>query len=134
VLAGKQVFEHSSAYRLRDQNGRFRVDVMNFSTIQSEGSLISADLLMEIASGTASGQQPADFGASNPTSLNNEIAASWSDARAYWDAFQHGLRRVGPNESGATPTRELWMLPVLRSLGFDGIVFARSAATVGGQS
>lgn len=40
---------------------------MNFSTIQSEGSLISADLLMEIASGTAQGQQPADFGVSNPT-------------------------------------------------------------------
>jgi hypothetical protein len=92
---GKQVFEHSSAYRLRNQNARFRVDVMNFSTIQSEGSLISADLLMEIASGTAQGQQPADFGASNPTSLNNEIAASWSDADALSEIINWFCRNLG---------------------------------------
>lgn len=107
---------------------------MNFSTIQSEGSLISADLLAEIASGVAPGEKPSDFGLSNPTELNNEIAASWSDARAYWAAFQHGLRRLGEGESGATVTRELWMLPLLRTLGFEGISFARSAANVGGQS
>ena len=107
---------------------------MNFTTIQSEGSLISADLLVEIYSGAAYGQKPGDFSLNSITNLTDEIAASWSDAKAYWEAFQHGLRRLKEEESGATVTREQWILPLLRTLGFEGIAFSRSAAEVGGQT
>lgn len=101
---------------------------MNLTTIQSEGSLISADLLSEIYAATAAGQRAADFGLDGKVRLSDEIAASWSDARAYWEAFQHGLRRIKEGETGATATRELWILPLLRTLGFDSLTFARSAA------
>lgn len=37
---------------------------MSFTTIVSEGNLIPADLLAQIAAGEAEGQQPADFGLS----------------------------------------------------------------------
>lgn len=107
---------------------------MNLTTIQSEGSLISADLLPEIYAGTAPGQQPKDFGLTGSVRLTDEIAACWSDARAYYEAFQHGLRRVREEESGASVTREQWVLPLLRTFGFEGITFARTAAQVGGQT
>ena len=107
---------------------------MALSTIKSEGSLISADLLMKIHTGEATGQRTVDFGLDGKTRLIDEIAACWSDAKAYWDAFQHALKRVKEDESGATITREQWVLPLLRSLGFDNITFARQAADVGGRT
>ena len=103
---------------------------MNWQTIQIEGTLISADLLTEIYNGTAIGQKASDFSLNGKLRLVDEIAASWSDARAYWEAFQHGLRRVKADETGATVTRELWILPFLRTLGFEDISFSRSAAQV----
>ncbi|HWR59143.1 MAG TPA: hypothetical protein VN328_09670, partial [Thermodesulfovibrionales bacterium] len=107
---------------------------MNFNTIRSEGSLISADLLSAIQSGEAHGQKSADFGIDGKIRLIDEIAACWSDAKAYWEAFQHGLNRIKEGDTGATVTREQWILPLLRTLGFEGITFSRSAAQVGGET
>ena len=107
---------------------------MNFATIHSEGSLISADLLSEIYSGDAPGQQIKDFGIDPRHRLTDEIAASWSDARAYWESFKHGMNRIKEGDTGATITREQWILPLLRSIGFDGITFSRKADQVGGLS
>ena len=107
---------------------------MKFSTLRSEGSLISADLLDQIHSGEAPGQKSTDFRLNGKVRLIDEIAACWSDAKAYWEAFQHGLNRVKEGESGATQTREQLILPLLRTLGFEGITFSRSAAQVDGQT
>lgn len=107
---------------------------MNFNTIRSEGSLVSADLLSAIQSGEAHGQKSADFGIDGKVRLIDEIAACWSDAKAYWAAFQHGMGRIKEGDTGATVTREQWILPLLRTLGFEGITFSRSAAQVGGES
>jgi len=107
---------------------------MNLTTIQSEGALISADLLSEIYSGEAVGQSTNDFELNGTIRLTDEIAACWSDAKAYWEASQHGLRKIREGLSGATVTREQWILPLLRTLGFEGIAFSKSAAQVGGQT
>lgn len=66
---------------------------MKFSTVRSEGSLISADLLDRIYSGEAPGQTSADFGLDGKIRLIDEIAACWSDAKAYWQAFQNRFNR-----------------------------------------
>jgi len=107
---------------------------MNFTTIHSEGSLISADLLTQIYVGDAPGQKIDDFGLQGNVRLTDEIAACWSDARAYWAAFQRGMNRIKITDTGATVTREQWILPLLRSLGFDKLAFMRAASQVGGQS
>src|SRR3990170_2854925 len=105
---------------------------MTFNTIRLEGSLLSADLLVQIHSGEAAGQKSTDFGLNGKIRLIDEIAACWSDAKAYWEAFQHGLNRIKEGDTGATVTREQWILPLLRTFGFDKITFAKSAALVGG--
>jgi hypothetical protein len=107
---------------------------MNFQTIHSEGSLITADLLAQVQTGEAVGQKSSDFGLNGKIRLIDEIAACWSDAKAYWEAFQHGLGRIKEGETGATQTREQWILPLFRTLGFDKITFTKSAAQAGGQT
>ncbi len=107
---------------------------MGYVTIESEGLLISPEVLQKIAAGEADGQKPADFGLDNKTRFMDEMASCWSDALAYWDAFQHALSRQKEGDSGATATREQWILPLLRTLGFGKLAFCKSAAQVGGQT
>ncbi|MBM4146941.1 MAG: restriction endonuclease [Nitrospira sp.] len=107
---------------------------MNFNTIRSEGALIASDLLSAIQSGEALGQKTSDFGLDGKIRLLDEVAACWSDAKAYWMAFQHGLNRIKEGDTAATVTREQWILPLLRTFGFDKITFAKSAALVGGET
>ncbi len=95
-----------------------------------EGSLIGAELLDEIASGKAPGQKPADFNL-DTRHLTDEIAAAWTDARAFWSAFQRQLARPNKNETGLT--RDQWLIPLLRLLGYE-ISYSAKAAEVDGVS
>ena len=44
------------------------------------------------------------------------------------------MNRINDSDTGATVTREQWILPLLRSLGFEKLPFMRSATQEGGQS
>lgn len=107
---------------------------MSLECVRSEGALIPADILAAIADGRATGQRPQDFGLSKTVRLTDEIAAAWSDARAFWTAFQHALRRLPGGDPATTQTRELWVQPLLGVLGYDALTYMRSAAVVEGQS
>ena len=99
--------------------------------IHTEGGLIPADLIEQIAAGEASGQSAADFGLPRQARLTDEIAAAWADARIYWDAFQRGLGRLPEDDPATTVTREQWVLPLLRALGYNTITFMSRAAVIG---
>jgi hypothetical protein len=107
---------------------------MPYPCIHSEGGLIPADILEEIAAGESPGQTAADFGLPRSARLTDEIAAAWADARVYWEAFQHGLRRLPDADPATTVTREQWALPLLRSLGYETITFMPRAALVGNST
>lgn len=107
---------------------------LKLNTITSEGSLISAELLAEIYSGEAIGQKAKDFALDKNVRLTDEIAACWADAKAFWEAFKHSLRKITEEQTGASQTREQWILPLLRTLAFEGITFSKSAAQVGGRT
>lgn len=106
---------------------------MNFTCITIEGGLFPADLLEQVADGSAKGQKETDFGIEKGRRLSDEISAAWSDALAYWKALQHTESRLAPEDSATTPTREQWILPLLRSLGFSKLAFIREAVVVEGQ-
>ncbi len=103
---------------------------MNHTTIRIEGGLLSSDFLEQVHEQT--GQAPADFGLSKNRSLVDEISAVWSDARAYWTAFQRRLDRAA-GESTTTITRDQWMIPLLEALGYR-LQFQRRAVVVDGKS
>jgi hypothetical protein len=106
---------------------------MSFTTIVSEGNLIPADLLAQIATGEAVGQQPADFGFERSRRLTDEIAAAWADARAFWEAFQRSLRRLRDDDPATTLTRERWIIPLLETLGYQ-VSYQAAAAVVGNRT
>lgn len=107
---------------------------MHFTTLQNEGSLIPADLLAEIYTGHAAGQNSNDFGLTPKSRLTDEMAARWSAARASWQSFQNKIHRIDKEDGATTLTREHWVSPLLRQLGFDGLQYCRTAATVGGRN
>jgi hypothetical protein len=104
---------------------------MAYSCIHIEGGLIPAELIDEISTGDAPGQQPGDFGLPPGVRLTDEIAAAWADARIYWEAFQRGLRRAAEDDPATSITREQWILPLLRALGYHDLTFTPRAEIIG---
>jgi hypothetical protein len=96
------------------------------TSIQIEGNLLAPDITNSLQTGTIKGQAPQDFGFTKTNKLADEIANTWADAKAYWVAFQRALSRLNENESATTITREMWVVPLLRSLGYDPIYIAKA--------
>lgn len=107
---------------------------MVFPSIRVEGGLIPADLIDQIATGNAEGQTAADFHLRSGARLSDEIAAAWADARAYWHAFQRALDRLPDDDPATTPTRQLWIVPLLYALGYEQVTFMRTAEVLDGRT
>ncbi|RMF29409.1 MAG: hypothetical protein D6759_13900 [Chloroflexi bacterium] len=107
---------------------------MNTTAVLTEGGLISADILEQIAAGEAQGQRPQDFGLPRTARLADEIATAWGDARAYWEAFQRRLQRLPEDDPATTVTREQWVIPLLGSLGYENLTYQPRAAHVDGST
>src|SRR6266511_1236338 len=90
---------------------------MAYTSIVVEGALFPPDLLDRIAAGEIDGQRAEDFGLARGSRLSDEIQSTFSDVRAYWEAFQRRLGRS--RESATTVTREAWVVPLLERLGFE---------------
>jgi hypothetical protein len=110
---------------------------MSFSSVVSEGNLIPADLLEQIAAEEAKGQSALDFGLDKSRQLKDEIANAWKDARAYWQTFQRRVARWSAEESGTSDTRQHWIVPLFESLGYEReneLVYSAAAAVVNGRT
>ncbi len=92
---------------------------MPYTTITTEGGLIPADILDAIAREEIIGQRPEDFGLERSRNLSDRISAAWQAARGQWALFQSYLADLGPRETATTETREHWVIPLLRALGYQ---------------
>ena len=101
--------------------------------VDIQGNLIAADLTTDLSAGAIKGQSPEDFGLGKGDKLADEVAAAWGDAKAYWGAFQRAVSRLPEGDLATTVTREQWVMPLLRSLGYDPVYVAR-AEVVEGQT
>ncbi|MFM6038281.1 MAG: DNA methyltransferase, partial [Sphaerospermopsis kisseleviana] len=101
--------------------------------VQFEGNLLAADITTELLTGNIKGQTSADFGLSKTDKLEDEIAIAWGDVKAYWIAFQRQLERLNPEDTATSVTREMWAVPLLRSLGYIP-VYTPKAEVVEGQT
>ena len=97
------------------------------------GGLYGADLVDQIADGTAQGQKPADFKLPPRTFHTDEIAATWTDARSLWTAFQHRLERLASEDPATSTTRDQWMIPFLSLLDYE-LTYTPKASEVDGQT
>ncbi|WP_243406961.1 Eco57I restriction-modification methylase domain-containing protein [Cuspidothrix issatschenkoi] len=101
--------------------------------IQFEGNLLAPDITTELLTGNIKGQTSADFGLSKTDKLEDEIAIAWGDIKVYWVAFQRQLERLNPEDTATSVTREMWAVPLLRSLGYTP-AYTPKAEIVEGQT
>ncbi|NTU82967.1 MAG: N-6 DNA methylase, partial [Chloroflexales bacterium] len=106
---------------------------MPYTTIVTEGGLLPADILDAIAAGELEGQRPEDFGLERTRNLSDRISAAWQAARGQWALFQSYLADLPAGETATTETREQWVLPLLRVLGYQ-LARNRSAYVVQGRT
>ncbi|MBL7138672.1 MAG: N-6 DNA methylase, partial [Bacteroidales bacterium] len=92
---------------------------MNYTAINIQGNIISSEILEKIRTEDIKYQQAGDFGLDKKVSVRDEIGLAWAAARAHWTAFQLRVNRLQEGESGAGETRNSWMIPLLRELGYD---------------
>ena len=100
--------------------------------VQFEGNLLAADITTELLTGNIKGQTPADFGLPKSDKLEDEIAITWGDAKAYWASFQRQLNRLDAEDTATSITREMAVL-LLKSLGYTPVYTAK-AEVVEGQT
>ncbi len=92
---------------------------MSFSSINIQGNIISSEILDKIRNEDIKYQNSADFGLSKNNSIRDEIGIAWAATRAHYAAFKIRMDRWDENETGTSETRNSWILPLLRELGYD---------------
>lgn len=112
-----------------------------YPSLRIEGGLFGPDLLEALTRADLTGQKAPDFGLPPRRVLTEEIAGLYHDARAQWQIFRRRLERVPESDLATSETRDLWVIPLLRLLGYDlqyqpralerdGLTFAISHALV----
>ena len=94
--------------------------------LQIEGNLIASDLMADVLAGDLKGQTVEAFGLPKTSKLSDEVALAWGDAKIYWAAFQRALGRLPEDDPATTVTREQWVMPLLRSLGYGPVYVAKA--------
>src|ERR671938_1569347 len=113
-----------------------RTAQMPFVTVRSEGGLLPPDLLARIATNDAElgGLTPADYGLGKGERLGEATAQAWAACKIYWEAFKAIRSRLGAGESGVTETREQWVLPLFRELGYGRLSYRAAAEVIDARS
>jgi len=112
-----------------------RAALSTFATVSSEGGLLPPDLLASIAGNDPAlpGLAPEDFGLAKSERVNDAAARAWANVRTYWAAFQAAAGSLGSGERGLTETRELWLLPLFRELGYGRLAYRPAAEEIDGR-
>lgn len=105
---------------------------MSYTAITTEGGLLPADMLDQLASGDVAGQRAEDFGLERNRRVSDEIATVWADARSLWAIFQNRLKTAGTSQTSVT--RRSWIEPLLAMLGYDDLEAVRQAEIVDTRS
>ncbi|GCL59051.1 Eco57I restriction-modification methylase domain-containing protein [Microcystis aeruginosa] len=105
----------------------------NATAYRIAGNLLASDMTTEIASGEKDGQSNIHFGLERSIKLEDEIAFVWGEAKDQWQIFQRRLKRLGESDTGTSTTREFWVIPLLKLLGYQPVLQER-AETVDGQT
>ncbi len=105
---------------------------MPYTSITTEGGLLPADILDAIATEELEGQRAEDFGLERTRNLSDRISAAWQLTRSQWSFFQTYIAELGEGETATSETREQWIMPLLRALGYQ-LSRNRSAYVVEGR-
>ncbi len=93
---------------------------MSYTAINIQGNILSLEILDKIrADEEFAYQKPQDFGFGRKESLRDHIGAAWAEAHTLWEMYRRKVENLPEGEYGTSPTRKLWMVPLLYELGYD---------------
>ena len=106
-----------------------RRDRNPFLTVTSTGGLLPIPLLERIAAEPDSlpGTDPGDYELIPGKRLREIINRSWNDLLGAWQAFRTKADQLASTDPATTLTRDRWLLPLLRELGWHSIEPANGA-------
>ena len=90
-----------------------------FPSLRIEGGFFSPDLVENLLQDQLPGQKAPDFGLPRQRDLTAEIAAVYHDARSLWLVFRNRLEGLPEDNLATSETRTLWVMPLMRLLGYD---------------
>lgn len=96
------------------------VTLRTFSSVRTEGALLPPDILARIASGddALGGLDPKSYHLAPQEKIGEATNRAWNRLQARWASFQKERARLASTDTGTTPTRERWLLPLFEELGF----------------
>jgi hypothetical protein len=95
-----------------------------FTTVKTEGAILPADLLQRIADGRGlDGLRPEDYHLAPTERLNEAINRAWNRCLGVWQSFDEQRARLPETDTGATLTRERWLLILFQELGYGRLPF-----------
>src|SRR5437763_995212 len=107
-----------------------------FVTARSEGGLLPPDLLARIAASDPElgGLKPEEYGLAKGERLNEAASRAWARCKTYWAAFRSATDSLAATDTGVTETREQWLLPLFRELGYGRLTFQPQPEHLGERS
>jgi hypothetical protein len=92
---------------------------MQFPSFTIQGNIVSSEILTKIREEDIRHQDARSFGLDAKTTLRDEIGIAWAATRAHYTAFRLRVNRLKDDDPGTSETRNSWMIPLLRELGYD---------------
>lgn len=91
-----------------------------FTTVRTAGLLLPVDLLTRIADGdsTVPGLEPQSYHLAPDERLNEAASRAWNRLLALWKSFRQTQDNLPASDTGTTPTRDRWLLPLFEELGY----------------
>ena len=97
------------------------------SSVTTEGGLLHPELLERVVrqDPKLAGLTPADYHSQVP--LGEAASRAWTALQPLWRAFRFKLSRLGPDDAATALTRDAWLLPLFRELGWGPLAPAGDA-------
>jgi hypothetical protein len=105
-----------------------------FTTIRTEGGLLSGELLTRVAAGDATlrGLRAEDYHLARGERVGEMVTRSWNRLTAAWKGFAEALAALPESEATATSlSRERWLLVLFAELGFGRLQAAQTVEVDG---
>jgi hypothetical protein len=104
------------------------------SCVTSEGALLPPEILHRILAQDRGlpGLTPGDYHLD--VRVGEAASRAWSALQPSWRAFRTQLEKLPVDDTGTTVTREKWLLPLFRELGFGWLAAKAGQFTVEGET
>lgn len=107
-----------------------------FTSIRSEGGILPPDLLQRIAAGDSrvKGLGDEDYHLDKHYRIGEAISSSWARLLGAWQGFQEALAKLPDDDLVIRSTRERWLQPLFKELGFGRLPGGGQGLEVDGRN